>query len=57
MKRKEQAIAYIEKQRETYMVLRDNLKYTMKNDRKYQKIKKQCTDMINLFDYILINLL
>ena len=57
MKRKKQAIAYIEKQRETYIVLRDNLKYNMKNDRKYQKLKRQCTDMISVLDYILLNLL
>ena len=57
MKKKEQAIAYIEKQRETYIVLRDNLKYNMKNDRKYQKLKRQCTDMIRLLDYIYLKLL
>ena len=53
MKRKEQAIKYIEKQRENYIVLRDNLDKRMKN---YQKLKRQCTDIINLFDYILLNL-
>ena len=57
MKKKEQAIKYIEKQRETYIVMRDNLKYNMKNDRNYQKLKNKCTDMINVLDYILINLL
>ena len=57
MKRKEQAIKYIEKQRETYIILRDNLKYNMKNDRKYQKLKRQCNDMISILDYILMNLL
>ena len=54
MKRKEQAIAYIKKQRETYIVLRNNLDKNMRN---YQKLKRQCTDMINVLDYILINLL
>lgn len=53
MKRKEQAIAYIEKQKENYIVLRDNLDKRMKN---YQKLKRQCTDMISLLDYILLNL-
>lgn len=54
MKRKEKAINYIEKQRETYIVMRDNLD---KNTRNYQKLKRQCTDMLNVLDYILINLL
>ena len=53
MKKKEQAIKYIEKQRETYIVLRNNLD---KNNKKYQKLKNQCTEMISLLDYILINL-
>lgn len=54
MKRKEQAIAYIKKQRETYIVLRNNLDKNMKN---YQKLKRQCTDMINILDYIYLKLL
>lgn len=54
MKRKEQAIAYIKKQKQTYIVMRDNLD---KKDKKYQKLKNQCTEMINLLDYILLNLL
>lgn len=54
MKRKDKAIAYIEKQRENYVVLRDNLEKNMKN---YQKLKNKCTDMINVLDYILMNLL
>lgn len=54
MKKKEQAIKYIEKQRETYIVLRNNLD---KKDKKYQKLKNQCTEMINILDYILLNLL
>ena len=54
MKRKEQAIKYIEKQRETYIVMRDNLDKNMKN---YKKLKRQCTDMISVLDYVLINLL
>ena len=54
MKRKEQAIKYIEKQRETYIVLRDSLDKNMRN---YQKLKRQCTDMISVLDYILLNLL
>lgn len=54
MKRKEQAIAYIKKQRETYIVMRDNIDKNMRN---YKKLKNQCTEMINLLDYILLNLL
>ena len=54
MKRKEQAIAYIKKQRETYIVLRNNLDKNMRN---YQKLKRQCTDMINILDYIYLKLL
>lgn len=54
MKRKEQAIAYIKKQRETYIVMRDNIDKNMRN---YKKLKKQCTEMISVLDYILINLL
>ena len=53
MKRKEKAVAYIKKQRETYIVLRNNLHKNMKN---YQKLKNKCTDMINILDYILLNL-
>ena len=53
MKRKEKAINYIEKQRETYIVLKNNLD---KNTRNYQKLKRQCTDMLNVLDYILMNL-
>lgn len=54
MKRKEKAVAYIKKQREAYIVLRNNLD---KKDKKYQKLKNQCTEMISVLDYILINLL
>ena len=54
MKRKEQAIAYIKKQRENYVIMRDNLDKNMRN---YQKLKRQCTDMISVLDYILLNLL
>ena len=54
MKKKEQAIKYIEKQRETYIVLRNNLDKNMRN---YQKLKRQCTDMINILDYIYLKLL
>lgn len=54
MKKKEQAIKYIEKQRETYIVLRNNLD---KNTRNYQKLKNKCTDMINILDYIYLKLL
>ena len=54
MKKKEQAIKYIEKQRETYIVMRDNIDKNMRN---YKKLKKQCTEMISVLDYILINLL
>lgn len=54
MKRKEQAIAYIKKQRETYIGMRNNLDKNMRN---YQKLKRQCTDMISVLDYILLNLL
>lgn len=54
MKKKEQAIKYIEKQRETYIVLRDNLDKNMRN---YQKLKNKCTDMINILDYIYLKLL
>lgn len=54
MKRKEKAVAYIKKQRETYIVLRNNLDKNMRN---YQKLKRQCNDMISILDYILIKLL
>lgn len=56
MKRKDKAIDYIEKQKENYIVLRDNLKNNMKNDRNYQKLRRECTEMISTLDYILMNL-
>lgn len=56
MKQKDKAISYIEKQKENYIVLRDNLKNNMKNDRNYQKLRRECTEMISTLDYILMNL-
>lgn len=54
MKQKEKAINYIEKQKQTYIVMRNNLD---KNTRNYQKLKRQCNDMISILDYILSILL
>ena len=57
MKQKEQAINYIEKQKQTYIVMRQNLRNNVKNNKQYQKLKNRCTEMINILDYILLNLL
>ena len=56
LKQKDKAIAYIEKQKENYIVLRDNLRNNMKNSRNYQKLRRECTEMISTLDYILMNL-
>lgn len=56
MKRKDKAIAYIKKQKENYIILRDNLKNNIKNSRNYQKLRRECTEMISTLDYILMNL-